>query len=116
MLFPFVSLIIISIVLYILSFFVQDRFGELEKQIEQLSISNFQESYKLKKRIKVLEEELLMEAMPEKFTQKETMSQPPLLKEVQRLSAQGLTVKEIAQKTALQEHDVKAIIYQIGEK
>lgn len=55
----------IAIALFILSFFVNDRFEDLENQIEQLSISTMQDTYQMKKKIKILEEELLTDHMSE---------------------------------------------------
>lgn len=54
-----ISIIVIAIALFVLSFFVNDRFEDLENQIEQLSISTMQDTYQMKKKIKILEEELL---------------------------------------------------------
>ncbi|NSL50332.1 hypothetical protein [Calidifontibacillus erzurumensis] len=48
-----------SIVLFVLSFFQKDKFKELETQIDNLSLMVMQENYQLKKKMKVLEEELL---------------------------------------------------------
>lgn len=49
----------IAVLLFVLSFFMNDKFEDLENQIEQLSISTMQDTYQIKKKVKVLEEELL---------------------------------------------------------
>ncbi|ALX48089.1 hypothetical protein [Lentibacillus amyloliquefaciens] len=59
MMYAIISIIVIAVVLLILSFFMNDKFDNLESEIEQLSISTMQENYQMKKKIKVLEEELL---------------------------------------------------------
>ncbi|WP_026906200.1 hypothetical protein [Paucisalibacillus globulus] len=56
-----VTIAIIAIALFILSFFLNDRFEKIESELEQLSISTMQDTYQLKKKVKVLEEELLTE-------------------------------------------------------
>ncbi len=61
----FITLIIVSIVLFIISFFMNDKFSELEGQLEQFSISTMQDTYQIKKKIKILEEELLTEDLSE---------------------------------------------------
>jgi uncharacterized protein YoxC len=61
MVFAGLTIVVIAIALFILSFFVNDRFEKIESDIEQLSISTMQETYQLKKKVKVLEEELLTE-------------------------------------------------------
>ncbi|MDT8861737.1 hypothetical protein N0O92_16080 [Alkalihalobacillus sp. MEB130] len=50
----------LSIILFVLSFFRKDRVKQLEKQMDQLSITYMQEIYQLKKKIRLLEEELLI--------------------------------------------------------
>ncbi|TMN20974.1 hypothetical protein [Lentibacillus cibarius] len=59
MLIAIISVIVIAAVLLILSFFMNDKFDELESEMEQLSISTMQDNYQMKKKIKILEEELL---------------------------------------------------------
>jgi len=61
----FITLIIVSIVLFVISFFMNDKFSELEGQLEQFSISTMQDTYQIKKKIKILEEELLTEDLSE---------------------------------------------------
>ncbi|WP_204524706.1 hypothetical protein [Litchfieldia alkalitelluris] len=55
-----IALLSLSIILLILSFFKKDSIKELEDQIDQLSMTLIQETYQLKKKISVLEEELLV--------------------------------------------------------
>ncbi|MFD1450349.1 MULTISPECIES: hypothetical protein [Oceanobacillus] len=59
MLFAILAVVVIGIVLFILSFFINDRLEEVESQLEQLSITTMQDTYQLKKKVSVLEEELL---------------------------------------------------------
>ncbi|MFC4022786.1 hypothetical protein ACFOUV_03035 [Oceanobacillus longus] len=65
MLYAIISIIIVGVVLFVLSYFMNDRFEELENQLEQFSITTMQDTYQMKKKIKILEEEL----MPEVLTQ-----------------------------------------------
>ncbi|HLS08024.1 hypothetical protein [Lentibacillus sp.] len=59
MFYTIIAVIVLAVVLLILSFFMNDKFDDLESELEQLSISTMQENYQMKKKIKVLEEELL---------------------------------------------------------
>ncbi|GGN63828.1 MULTISPECIES: hypothetical protein [Oceanobacillus] len=59
MIIAIVTILIIGLVLFILSYFMNDRLEELESQVEQLSITSMQDTYQMKKKIKILEEELL---------------------------------------------------------
>lgn len=52
-------LFIASIVLIALSYFQRDSIKEVEQEVETLQLSAMQEIYKLKKKMTVLEEELL---------------------------------------------------------
>lgn len=55
-----IALFSLSILLFIISFVKKDRNKEVETQIENFSITLMQEIYQLKKKIKVLEEEILI--------------------------------------------------------
>ncbi|MFB4166477.1 hypothetical protein [Virgibacillus sp. JSM 102003] len=59
MMYALITIIVIAVVLLVLSFFMNDKFDELESELEQFSISTMQDNYQMKKKIKILEEELL---------------------------------------------------------
>jgi len=52
---------IIGILLIITSFFFKNSAKKVEQDVEELSISIFQETNNLKRRLKIVEEELLLE-------------------------------------------------------
>jgi len=54
-------LVIIGLIVLILSFFKRDSVKQLEEQIEGTSITMMQELYKVKKKIRLLEEEMMIE-------------------------------------------------------
>ena len=54
-------LMIVGIIVIILSLFLKDKSVQVEKDVEELSINIYQETNALKRRIKLLEEELLVE-------------------------------------------------------
>ncbi|MFF5995383.1 hypothetical protein AAGS61_11650 [Lysinibacillus sp. KU-BSD001] len=58
-----ISLIVmgVGIIFIILSFFFKDSSKQLEKDLEELSISIYQETNSMKRRLKIVEEELLLE-------------------------------------------------------
>ncbi|CEI84149.1 hypothetical protein J18TS1_28970 [Oceanobacillus oncorhynchi subsp. incaldanensis] len=72
MLVAILAVVVIGIVLFILSFFINDRLEEVESQLEQLSITTMQDTYQLKKKVSVLEEELL----PQNISDDAVSSQP----------------------------------------
>ncbi|GAA0445743.1 MAG: hypothetical protein ACQEWU_12700 [Bacillota bacterium] len=61
MVYAIITIIVIGLVLLTLSYFLNDRMEEVESQLEQFSITTMQDTYQMKKKIKILEEELLTE-------------------------------------------------------
>ncbi|MGP4072485.1 hypothetical protein ACTWQB_08005 [Piscibacillus sp. B03] len=114
-----ITIIAISVVLLILSFFTNNRFDELDQQIEDLSISSMQEGYILKNKIKVLEEELLVDPYksynPKSSVKKTTRpdQEPTIVLHIGQLYEQGYTLNEICSKTGLKEEDIRVIINQL---
>lgn len=99
-----ISLILIgiSIVLFLLSFFQKDKTSELQKEVDQLSMNMLQEQYSTNKRIKVLEEELLISnsfAIPKQ----ESKIRPNkiLINQVMSLANQGLPIDQISNQSSL---------------
>lgn len=66
MIYAGVTIIVVAIALFIVSFFMQDKIEDIESQVEQLSISTMQDTYQMKKKIKILEEELLSDNLSAK--------------------------------------------------
>jgi len=50
-----------AVVLFALSFFQRNKYKDIQKEVEELSLQFLQETYQLKKKIKILEEELLID-------------------------------------------------------
>ncbi|MGM8214117.1 hypothetical protein ACLIA0_00930 [Bacillaceae bacterium W0354] len=118
-----ITLLVIGIILFIISFFINNRFDELEQQIEQLSISTLQDRYILKNKIKVLEEELLTDDIHfqstiqtndqndnSEYTSKKR--EPSIVTRIQDLYSSGHTVEEIEQKVGISKTDILTIINQ----
>lgn len=55
-----IGLLIFAMLLLLLSFFRKDKLNEIEEQVDQLSLTLMHETYQLKKKMKILEEELLI--------------------------------------------------------
>lgn len=107
-----ITLISVAVVLIIISFFMNDQFGELEKQIEQFSISTMQDTYQIKKKIKILEEELLAENISETVmpTNPALKNKPLVIQKIYHLYQQGYSIAEIAKQTDLNDSDVQAVL------
>lgn len=104
-----ITLIVVAIVLLILSFFMNDKFSELESQLEQFSISTMQDTYQIKKKIKILEEELLTENLNLDGTST-LESEPRVIKTIHKLHNKGYSVVDIAQRTDISTYDVQTIL------
>ncbi|WP_240468751.1 hypothetical protein [Gracilibacillus sp. YIM 98692] len=90
---------------------MNDKFKQLEENMEQLTISSLQETYQLKKKMKVIEEELLIDEQPLLSSElSDNMKDTPLIKKIKHLYDQGFDSKTIAKKLKLNEYDVKTII------
>lgn len=101
----------IAILLFLLSFFRKDRTAEIEKQLENISITYMQEIYQLKKKIRLLEEELLINHQPPSFQrQTKSTSQQQLLQEVVSLYEQGENTEAIATATGLTIDEVQRLL------
>ena len=111
----------ISLLLVVLSFFLRDPVKDLREDIDQLSIQQVQEIYKLKKKVKILEEELMMG--DGEFSMDATLnkSQPyphanidsvhAIIKsQVWTLASQGVSIEKIANQSSLTTSQVQQII------
>ena len=82
-------LMIVGIVFIALSFFIKDKAKKVEADLEDLSINIYQETNSLKRRLKMVEEELLLEPnfqiKPQKTTQ---MNQQHAMNSFQQVAAQ----------------------------
>jgi len=116
-------LIGVSLLLLILSFFLRDPIKDLREEIDQLSIQQVQEMYKIKKKLKVLEEELMIgeenfafkpsSAIKESKSDQTENNQPihAIIKnQVWTLAASGVPVDQIANQSSLSITQVQQII------
>ena len=99
-------LLVISSILFFLSFFKKDRTKQLEKQLEDLSMTYMQEMYQLKKKMRLLEDELLFSHEQSPFKGR-TTSQKKLFDEVYTYYTRGEEIETIAKKTGLTPNEVE---------
>lgn len=125
-------LMIIGILCMILSFFVKDTSKKVEKDLEELSISIYQETNALKKRLKIMEEELLLEpnfqvtspktnrtiepkqtAVPQNAVPTKPVNEI-LVRQVIELNKQGYAIPEISKMSTLSESQIQTILKNNG--
>lgn len=90
---------------------MNDRFKDIEDQLEQYSMSTMQDTYQMKKKIKILEEELLTNDLSDDMFQNEGQSSENERKIVQ-LHEKGYSIQEITELTKLSTYDVQLILRQ----
>ncbi|WP_107841705.1 hypothetical protein [Metasolibacillus meyeri] len=113
-----IILMIVGIFFIILSLFLRDSTKKVEKEVEELSISIFQETNQLKRRLKVVEEELMLEpnfqVAKKRYTPTQTTVTQPvngiLVSQVLELNKQGLAINEISRLSTLSEEQVRQIL------
>lgn len=130
-----IILMIIGIICIIISFFLKDTSKKVEKDLEDLSLSIYQETNALKRRLKIVEEELLLEpnfqvASPKKTNSTMNMAksvtstrieQAPkkpvneiLVRQVIELNKQGYSISEISKMSTLSEEQIQVILKNNG--
>ena len=114
-----IGLLAFAIILLICSFFMKDPYKIIREEIDQLSMKQIQDMYVIKKKLKVLEEELLVNDI--EFQSVSTIRPHPLSYEkkeihdiiknqVWSLVQQGLTVDQIARQSSLTPDEVESIL------
>ncbi len=104
-------MIVFAVLLIIVSFIIPDHSKQVKNDLDQLSIQLYQETYQIKKRLKVLEEELLLpnsNASDDHASSKKV--NPIIVNQVRLLKQQGLTVEQIAKQSALTTDEVNKIL------
>ncbi|PID05716.1 MULTISPECIES: hypothetical protein [unclassified Sporosarcina] len=109
-------LLSIGVLAVILSFFVGNKAREIDDELENVSISLHQETSNLKKRVRLLEEELMV-ASPAS----EPIAPAPqktihaiIVNQITSLHKQGYTVPEIAKRASLSEKEVTGVLHSKG--
>lgn len=105
-----IALFSLSILLFIVSFVKKDRNKEVETQIENFSITLMQEIYQLKKKIKVLEEEILIGQDDRYFTNSQDRMITYDRDKILALYEDGHSLEEIEEITGLSIEKIQEIL------
>ncbi|MDA3131090.1 hypothetical protein ACFPTR_09925 [Aliibacillus thermotolerans] len=98
-----IALFTASFILFLLSFIIKDKAQERTETVEELSLKVMGEMYQLKKRVKLLEEELLS-VSPSPLSTKE------LEMEAYDFYQQNLSMEDIAQRMGLHTNEVEQLL------
>ncbi|MCT4480221.1 hypothetical protein ACIROD_04940 [Peribacillus sp. NPDC101481] len=110
----------LAIVLLIISFFGKDKVAKLEEDLEQMTLTYMQDIYQLKKKVKILEEEFVIQDDPAPPVKVKSIvnsndSEPihEILKsQVLSLYSQGLSLDQIAKQSSLTKEQTISVIEQ----
>jgi H+/gluconate symporter-like permease len=104
------GLLTTSLLLFVLSFFMKSRFKTIEQQLEEISLQFLQENYQMKKKLKVLEEELLMDDSYVEQANSQIKVNEIIRNQVISLYFQGKSIDQIAKQSSLSTSQVKQIL------
>ncbi|HWO77641.1 MAG TPA: helix-turn-helix domain-containing protein [Bacillus sp. (in: firmicutes)] len=99
-----------SVLIFIVSMFMPNRIKQMETELEELSYQVIQDSYQFKKRLKVLEEELLVDHSTSPLSADTVKPNEIIVNQVLSLHKQGIPIKQIASQSALSQDEVEKII------
>lgn len=107
-------LISIGIVIVIISFFIGKSAGSYSDELERVSISLHQETNGLKKRLRVVEEELMIGIgqLPKGKQQPQTTKpvHEIIVNQILSLHTQGFSIEAIAKRSSLTSAEVSAVL------
>ena len=102
---------IISIILLGLSFLQRDNVKELEQELDHLQLSAMQEIYKLKKKMRIVEEELLQNDAPLKEdTQSDVQDNQVNKSRILAKYRQGMSLEAIALSEGTTADNIRLIV------
>ncbi|THE15463.1 hypothetical protein E1I69_01005 [Bacillus timonensis] len=110
--YAFIILLGIAILLLVISFYGKDRIKMMQEEIDQLSLSVVQETYLLKKKMKILEEELLTNDIDYEMGPPQASAMSLSNASILSLYDKGLSYEEIGHKTNLPVEEVRLILEQ----
>lgn len=113
-----IILLVIGLISLLASFLVGNNSRKYEDELEKVSISLHQETSGLKKRLKAVEEELMIGVTPTPIRPKNSERPKPvheiIINQILSLHAQGYSIKEIAKRSSLSDAEVAAVLQARG--
>jgi hypothetical protein len=109
----------ISLFIFLLSLFQKDPYKELKEEIDHLTLQHVQELYQVKKKLKILEEELLIsndQLSESAVTDNDREIHDIIKNQVLALAQQGKPIEQIAVQSSLTIEDVFAILREYKDK
>ncbi|AYC29574.1 hypothetical protein [Paenisporosarcina cavernae] len=107
-----ITIILLGILIVIISLFIPSKTKQLSKDMETISLEFYQDQHQVKRRLKAIEEELMLTSPPAKVNAP-VQAKPIhdiLINQVKALHQQGYSVKEISARSSLTNDQIKSII------
>lgn len=108
-----IIIMIVGVIIVILSFFI-GRAKTADRELEELSVTLYKETSQIKRRLKVVEEELMLEGPAVSVNASKTTSMQGvhqiLISQVLALHSQGYNVEQIAERSSLSPAQIEEII------
>jgi len=105
-----IILMLIGILAIILSFFTKDSSKKMESELEELSFTLYQETSAIKRRLRLVEEELLIEGTPISPPKKKPVIHEIIKMQVLELHKKGYSLQEISKRSSLKIEDIRSVI------
>lgn len=109
-----IGLVVFAALLFFISFFLKDPYKDIKDELDQFSMQQIQELFQIKRKIKILEEELLIDDSDFKpmkaFSPNKKEIHAIIKNQVWSLSQQGVSIEQIAKQSSLSIDDVQNII------
>lgn len=109
-----------AIVLLVISLFKKGKMAKLEEELEQVTLTNMQDIYQLKKKVSILEEELLIQDQPSFYSSStsqfisskaQSVAINEILKnQVLALHRQGCSLEQIEKQSTLTKEQIIEVI------
>ena len=101
-----IGLLLVAILQLLVSFLRKDKLHEIEQQVDQLSLTLMHETYQLKKKMKILEEELLIndQDIPKSITPERDENEY-ILAQVEN----GIAFNQIAKESGIPTEEVRLV-------
>lgn len=116
MIIVFVTLIIVAIVLFVISYFLTDKVDHLEEQFEQFTISTQQDTYQLNRKMRLLEKHLKDQSgssiVNDNVANKQDNESinPIVMQKIKHLHEQGYSVEDIIKQTGLSQEEINHVL------
>lgn len=115
-----ISLFFMAIMLLIISLLRKDKKAKIEEELEQVTLTNMQDIYQLKKKVSILEEELMIQENPRNYSTLHThthitSNQPTSINEILKnqvlaLHRQGRSLDQIEKQSTLTKEQIIKVI------